>query len=332
MSTALTTSGEVVLLVVRAPEPTQDRQAEGQRGRVRIDVPKIAGLEELDVKGKFVVAFVQTTEATRGNAMGTRFAVQQGLQGKEPAALVFAQQAALNGGLRSPRSGGGRGAGNPALAGGRRLPPDVTFGGKDFETLLQMSVAGARRRPIVVVIEDLHWVDRTSEEFLASLVDHLGAEPILLVGTYRPGYQPPWAGRSYTTQLSLPRLAHSDSQELVRALLPSAVADRAEVVVRRGEGNPFFLEELARTVHRDDGAKEEKVAGAIRPAEDLLGRTRRRVERAQERLAVTKPPRSFRSGVWGFPWYAANLETWLTLAALAVLDGVLVRGLLGIGF
>ena len=48
-----------MLLVVRAPEPTQDRQAEGQRGRVRIDVPKLAGLEELDVKGKFVVAFVQ---------------------------------------------------------------------------------------------------------------------------------------------------------------------------------------------------------------------------------------------------------------------------------
>jgi class 3 adenylate cyclase/tetratricopeptide (TPR) repeat protein len=152
---------------------------------------------------------------------------------------------------------------------------------RTFETLLQMSVAGARRRPIVVVIEDLHWVDRTSEEFLASLVDHLGAEPILLVGTYRPGYQPPWAGRSYTTQLSLPRLAHSDSQELVRALLPSAVADRAEVVVRRGEGNPFFLEELARTVHRDDGAKDESVPetveGLLMARIDRLGDESRRV-------------------------------------------------------
>lgn len=138
VTTSLSASGEVVLLVVRAPEPTQGRQTEGQRGPVRIDVPKLAGLDELDVKGKFVVAFVQTTEATRRSAPGTRFAVQQGLQGKEPAGLVFAQEAAPNG-LRSARSGSGRGAGNPALAGGRRLPPDVTFGGKDLGKLLEMA-------------------------------------------------------------------------------------------------------------------------------------------------------------------------------------------------
>jgi class 3 adenylate cyclase/tetratricopeptide (TPR) repeat protein len=117
---------------------------------------------------------------------------------------------------------------------------------RTFETLLQMSLRGARRRPLVFVIEDLHWVDRTSEEFLASLADSLGPEPMMLLATYRPGYQPPWTGRSYATQLSLPRLAPGHCRELVRSLLPSQVADEAEVVVRRGEGNPFFLEELAR--------------------------------------------------------------------------------------
>src|SRR4029453_7269510 len=101
-------------------------------------------------------------------------------------------------------------------------------------------------RPLVFVIEDLHRVDRTSEEFLASLADSLGPEPMMLLATYRPGSQPPWTGRSYATQLSLPRLAPGHCRELVRSLLPSQVADGAEGGVRGGEGNPFFLEALAR--------------------------------------------------------------------------------------
>ena len=123
---------------------------------------------------------------------------------------------------------------------------------RTFETLLQMSLRGARRRPLVFVIEDLHWVDQTSEEFLTSLADSLGPEPMMLLATYRPGYQPPWTGRSYTTQLSLPRLTNGDCRELVRSLLPSQVAAEAEVV-RRGEGNPFFLEELARVLQGGNG-------------------------------------------------------------------------------
>jgi hypothetical protein len=141
-TTALSAGGEVLLLVVRAPEPAQGQQGQGQgqRGRIRIDVPKLEGLDALDVKDKFVVAFVQTTEATLSSAIAARFAVQQGLQGKEPASLVFAQQEAPNGGLRSGRTGAGRGAGgNPALAGGRRGPPDVTFGGKDLDALLKLA-------------------------------------------------------------------------------------------------------------------------------------------------------------------------------------------------
>jgi class 3 adenylate cyclase/tetratricopeptide (TPR) repeat protein len=124
---------------------------------------------------------------------------------------------------------------------------------RTFETLLQMCLRGSRRRPLVFVIEDLHWVDRTSEEFLGGLADSLGPEPLMLLVTYRPGYQPPWTGRSYATQLSLPRLAPGHCRDLVRSLLPSRVADEAEVVVRRGEGNPFFLEELARVVGGGNG-------------------------------------------------------------------------------
>ena len=75
---------------------------------------------------------------------------------------------------------------------------------RTFDTLLQMSLRGVVGVPLVFVIEDLHWVDRTSEEFLASLADSLGPESMMLLATYRPGYQPPWTGRSSTTQLHCP--------------------------------------------------------------------------------------------------------------------------------
>ncbi len=178
---------------------------------------------------------------------------------------------------------------------------------RTFETLLQMSVAGARRRPLVFVIEDLHWVDRTSEEFLTSLADNLDAEPILLLGTYRPGYQPPWAGRSYSTQLSLPRLAPGDSRELVRALLPSAIPDQAELVVVRGDGNPFFLEELARAVDGSEGTGEpvvpETVEGLLMARIDRLDDEPRRVLQVGAVLG-----REFSLSLLRLVWDGADLD------------------------
>ena len=181
---------------------------------------------------------------------------------------------------------------------------------RTFETLLEMIVAGARRRPVVFVVEDLHWVDRTSEEFLTSLVDNLGAQPILLLCTYRPGYQPPWAGRSYASQLSLPRLALDDSRELVHALLPSAAVGQAQVVVRRGEGNPFFLEELARAVHGGDGSEEvtvpETVEGLLMARIDRLGDESRRVLQIGSVLGREFTPQLLQL-VWNGPDLDAHL-------------------------
>lgn len=126
-----------------------------------------------------------------------------------------------------------------------------------FETLRAWSLHGSRRRALVIAIEDLHWVDRSSEEYLASLAESLAGAPILLVCTWRPGYRPPWAEHSYVMQLGLRRLAPRDSLSLVSSVLgqdeiPDALAG---VILERGEGNPFFLEELARAV-LDRGAAD----------------------------------------------------------------------------
>jgi class 3 adenylate cyclase/tetratricopeptide (TPR) repeat protein len=119
-----------------------------------------------------------------------------------------------------------------------------------FDTLKQMSLQGSQRRSLLFEVEDLHWIDQTSEAYLASLVESMAGVPILLLTTYRPGYRPPWLDKSYAAQLALRSLATRDAFTVVRstsqhAPLPDQVA---QMIVEKGEGNPFFLEELTRTV------------------------------------------------------------------------------------
>jgi Zn-dependent M28 family amino/carboxypeptidase len=119
--------GAVVLLVVESLAAPAD----GQRFRV----PKIPGLEDLDLEGKIVVAYVKPTATSMPSALG-RLAVTQGLQGKGAAAVLFAQADAPSGGLRG-RSSVSRRAGNPAAAGAGRLPADLAFGGADLAAMLK---------------------------------------------------------------------------------------------------------------------------------------------------------------------------------------------------
>jgi class 3 adenylate cyclase/tetratricopeptide (TPR) repeat protein len=121
---------------------------------------------------------------------------------------------------------------------------------RTFETLRQLLLRLARRHALVLAVEDVHWIDRTSEEFLEVLVESLGGAPIMLVGTSRPGYRPPWMATSFATQVSLARLSNEDSLSVVRSLLPDVAAgdSRGRVILEKAEGNPFFLEELARAV------------------------------------------------------------------------------------
>jgi class 3 adenylate cyclase/tetratricopeptide (TPR) repeat protein len=130
-----------------------------------------------------------------------------------------------------------------ALARLSELDP-ATIKGGTFDALTALWVGLAARAPLVVVVEDLHWIDRTSEEFLAAFADELAASPIVVVATYRPGYAPPWTGKSYATQMALSPLSPSDSHELLQSTvsLPEEVALE---IIARAEGNPFFLEELA---------------------------------------------------------------------------------------
>jgi transcriptional regulator with AAA-type ATPase domain/tetratricopeptide (TPR) repeat protein len=134
------------------------------------------------------------------------------------------------------------------------LTPDVTKA-RIFETLRQLLVRMSRQSPLVILVEDLHWIDGTSEEFLASLAEVLPGARLLMVCTHRGGYRPSWIEKSYATQVALQPLAPEDSLHIVRSLLGADQAAGAlyELIVTKAEGNPFFVEELARTVREQIG-------------------------------------------------------------------------------
>ena len=118
---------------------------------------------------------------------------------------------------------------------------------KAFEIFRQIGVKGSRLRPLVLVLEDLHWVDKMSEEFLGFLAENAPDARILMLATHRPGYRPPWIDKSYAGQTPLQPLSRDDSLQMVRQVLSAErlVDLVSEEIVAKADGNPFFIEQLA---------------------------------------------------------------------------------------
>src|SRR5262245_18890555 len=137
---------------------------------------------------------------------------------------------------------------------------------RTFETFRRLLLKESGRRPIVIAVEDLHWIDPTSEELLASLMGALPGARILLLLTYRSGYRPAWTDRSFGAHIALQPLSPDESRTLVQSSLGAANTEvLADAIVKKAEGNPFFLEELTRAVGRDD-----RDTGAIATIPDTI--------------------------------------------------------------
>jgi class 3 adenylate cyclase len=135
------------------------------------------------------------------------------------------------------------------------LPANEPTGGGDprskrqktFEAIRALTMAASQRRPQMIVIEDLHWIDQTSEDYLAFFVDSLANIPVLLVTTCRPGYAVRWADRTWFTGIALDLLTENGTAAILAArfgvsdLPPSLAA----LVHQKAEGNPLFVEEIA---------------------------------------------------------------------------------------
>jgi tetratricopeptide (TPR) repeat protein len=119
-----------------------------------------------------------------------------------------------------------------------------------FEALKRLLLSGATQRPLVILIEDLHWIDPASEEFLTYIADALVGAHVLLLCTYRPGYRPALGDRSYVTRLALQPLSRDETASMAAAMLasPEVPAEVRALIIDKAEGNPFFIEEVTKSL------------------------------------------------------------------------------------
>ena len=135
------------------------------------------------------------------------------------------------------------------------LPSPEAVKRKTFETLRDLFIAAGRQRPLFFVLEDLHWLDKVSEEFLAFLGEIVGDTRILLLAAYRPEYRPPWIDKPYASQVPLNPLSRAESLNLVHAVPGHLDEGVTDAIVAKADGNPFFLEQLAFDAGEAHGAR-----------------------------------------------------------------------------
>jgi class 3 adenylate cyclase len=131
--------------------------------------------------------------------------------------------------------------------------------GQLFEGLTNLLLKEASQKPLVVAIEDLHWIDRASEEFLTYLIDRLSHSRILLLLLYRPEFQLAWSSQTNFREVHLNQLSISTSFELLQSLLPDGepAPDLKELVLTRAGGNPLFLEEFVHSLLENRVVRKE---------------------------------------------------------------------------
>jgi tetratricopeptide (TPR) repeat protein len=125
--------------------------------------------------------------------------------------------------------------------------------------LRQIVIKGSEIRPLIMAFEDLHWIDKSSEESAMDLLDSISGARVLLIFTYRPEFVHTWGGRSYHSQLNLNRLSNRESLMMVSHLLGVDELDTPleELILEKTEGVPFFIEEFIRSL-KDLKIIEEK--------------------------------------------------------------------------
>jgi class 3 adenylate cyclase/tetratricopeptide (TPR) repeat protein len=138
------------------------------------------------------------------------------------------------------------------------LPADSPFGQLDPPQRRQRTLAALKRvllresqvQPLLLVFEDLHWIDSETQALLDSLIESLPTARILLLVNYRPEYQHGWGSKTFYTQVRLDPLPLARADELLQALLGTDPSLKAltPLLIARTAGNPFFLEESVQTL------------------------------------------------------------------------------------
>jgi class 3 adenylate cyclase/predicted ATPase len=141
---------------------------------------------------------------------------------------------------------------------------------RTLEALVSQIEALARRDPVLMIFEDVHWIDPTSTEVLARVVDRIAKLRVLLIVTSRPEFEPPWIGQPHVTVLTINRLAQRDVDAMIDRVgggkrIPASIR---QDIIERTDGIPLFVEEMTKAVLEAESEIESRrtLVGAPSPA------------------------------------------------------------------
>ena len=119
-----------------------------------------------------------------------------------------------------------------------------------IEAFRRIVLKGSEIRPLIMIYEDLHWIDKSSEDSLKDLLENISGARVLLLFSYRPEFVHTWGGKSYHSQVTLNRLSNRENLALMTYLLGTKDIgkDLEELILEKTEGIPFFIEEFVKSL------------------------------------------------------------------------------------
>ncbi len=142
---------------------------------------------------------------------------------------------------------------------------------RTLDAIKRILIRESLNQPLMVIFEDLHWIDDETQALLNLLADSIGTARILLLVNYRPEYRHEWGNKTYYTQLRLDPLGKKNAAEMLQSLLgDSAELDPLKrMIVEKTEGNPFFIEEMVQTLFEDGALARNGTVSLTSPLSDL---------------------------------------------------------------
>jgi class 3 adenylate cyclase/tetratricopeptide (TPR) repeat protein len=162
-----------------------------------------------------------------------------------------------------------------------------------FEGLRNLLIRASQEMPLVLAVEDLHWVDRTTEEFLDYFIGWVANASVMLVLLHRPEYTHQWGGKSYFNRIGVDQLTLKSSAELVRAIIEGgeAAPELSEIILNRAAGNPLFMEELTHALLENGSIRKEqdryilaRKVSELHTPDTVQGIIAARIDRLEENL------------------------------------------------
>ena len=142
---------------------------------------------------------------------------------------------------------------------------------RTVDAIIHILATESARQPVVLIFEDLHWIDTQTRVLLRRLVERITSERILVLATYRPEYERDWPAADHVTEIRLDPLDMDSSETLVSALLGKdpEISELKQFIVERAGGNPFFLEEIVNALSEDGTLSREGTAKLTKPLTEL---------------------------------------------------------------